>query len=192
MGKETFLPFMCVLSVLWCLADPGCRHQIARIGAWIALAAIAGVLTTAVVDLVVENRVVWPWDIAASERLGSFFPSLFKELVHRNVVYTFIWLAPLGAFRIRNLPRPWVVGSLGAALAATVLGAWHDMGGGVARPLFSCLGGVLSCSTAVFLWSTISGSPHGFERGRSRFDTGQVLEHQASGLHPDHRQPGRR
>jgi len=57
----------------------------------------------------------------------------------------------LGVWRLGRVPRPWVVASVFAALAALAMGAYDDALGNTVRPLFSALGPVLSLSASLLL-----------------------------------------
>jgi hypothetical protein len=69
----------------------------------------------------------------------------------RETFYVFGWLLPLGIWRLRRLPKPWVVASVCAALAALGLGAYDNAVGNDVRPIFSAIGPLLSLSAALLL-----------------------------------------
>jgi hypothetical protein len=68
-----------------------------------------------------------------------------------TVWYVFIWLLPLGIPRLTRLPRPWLFACFSTAVFVLVLGIYRDIGGNVARPLFTVLGPLLSVSAANWL-----------------------------------------
>ena len=63
----------------------------------------------------------------------------------------FGWLLPLGLWRLGRLPRPWVIASVVTGIVALLFGAWKDMLGTAARPVFDVMGPVLCLSVALLL-----------------------------------------
>ncbi len=62
-----------------------------------------------------------------------------------------LWLIPLGVWRLKRLPRPWVGGAAAAGAAALAMGAYDDALGNAARAVFSAVGPLLSVSAALLL-----------------------------------------
>ena len=52
---------------------------------------------------------------------------------------------------MRSVPRAWRWPATTTSLGALLLGAYNDMGGTVARPIFNIAGAMLSFSVAVLL-----------------------------------------
>jgi hypothetical protein len=97
-----------------------------------------------------------PMTFAASrwDEFGSgyfYLRGLVGCLIARETLYVFGWLLPLGVWRLGRLPKTWVAASICAALAALAMGAYDDAMGNAVRPLFSCLGPVLSLSASILL-----------------------------------------
>jgi len=74
------------------------------------------------------------------------------SLLDRNFWYIFGWLLPLGIWRLRCLPRTWVLASASAAFLALLMNAYYSGQPGTAgRAMFSVGGPILSLSVAVLL-----------------------------------------
>jgi hypothetical protein len=81
----------------------------------------------------------------------NIFAGLWNCLSDRGFWYVFIWLLPLGVWRLNLLPRPWVVAAAATASLALLFGAYNNMQGTVARPIFNIAAPLLSLSTALLL-----------------------------------------
>jgi hypothetical protein len=159
LAKETFLPLAGMLALTWWLvAYSKSPDRFRKLLPVLAMAAVS--LATVLVlrstiaggvglsDMLVQTN-------AGSNSFGSRLGAMFSP----TVGYVFIWLLPLGALRLSWLPRPWVWASLLSALTAVLLGAYRDIGGNVARPLFDILGPLLSLSAAIWLAGLKKPSP---------------------------------
>ena len=116
--------------------------------------AVAGF--TVAVALLSWNRggLLWPWELAREMSAGEGGPSLSKfvrAVVNREMLYTFAWLVPLGAWRLRRLPRPWLAGVAVAAAAGLCISALDDSRGNTARVMFLVVGPPLCLSAAALL-----------------------------------------
>lgn len=154
LAKETFVPFALVFTAVWWLTSArtsSSRFRSSSLG-WMVVLALASTITLISLHTIINGHLVWPWNIAVQAKSGApFFPAFLGGLVDRGFWYVFIWLLPLGLFKLNRFPRPWLWASLVTALVALVLGAWKDMQGTVARPLFDIVGPLLSLSTAMLL-----------------------------------------
>jgi len=109
------------------------------------------------VALTVLMRIVspyTPWTFASSHRVDSgyfYLAALLRCFFNRSFWYIFIWLLPLGMWRLGRLPRPWVMGAAMAAIAAVAMGAYSEAADNTARPLFNVAGPLLSLSVSVLL-----------------------------------------
>jgi hypothetical protein len=152
LAKETFVPLSAVLAGAWWLADGGFRKR--RFGAalWCVGLAAAGLAAVTVLKTAVAGQAVWPWQTALEENSNTNpVAALLAAVFSRDFWYVFVWLVPLGVWRLRKLPRAWVLAAVGAAAAALLLGAYNNAGGNVARPVFDVAGPLLSLSAALFL-----------------------------------------
>lgn len=151
LAVETFLPFSLVFAATWWLAS---RDESPRpAGVWFAAMGIAATATLIAVQSVPSGRMVWPWEFARSlDAGGGYVNSLVQSVFNRGFWYVFIWLLPLGLWRLNRLPRPWVMACCSTSVVALLLGAYHASApGNVARPLFSIAGPLLSLSAALLL-----------------------------------------
>ncbi len=121
--------------------------------AWVSIVATAGLATVTVLQSMPSKHMMWPWDIVIAMRSSvSLLTGLLLFILDHNFWYVFMWLLPLGVWRLGRLPQPWVWASSIAALVALALGAYHDSrGSNVARAMFSAAGPILSLSVAVLL-----------------------------------------
>ena len=153
LAKETFVPLSTAFAVGWYVgaAGPG-GFRLSQIG-WIAALATTGLATVSVLQSFVSGHAVWPWNIVSSMRSDLSLSAGFLQCVlDHNFWYPFVWLLPLGAFRLGRLHGPWLRASVVSALTALALGAYHDAGGGnVARSMFNVIGPILSLSAASLL-----------------------------------------
>lgn len=155
MAKQSFLPFSVIFAAAWWLALPwterSYRHLI-----WICGLGIAGVASIMLVYRAAAGHFVAPWGM-----VGFFTPSrdllsnAVKEFTEQRFWYAFVWLLPLGLWRVKRMPRPWLVASAATGVFTLALGAWVHLGGTVERPLYSVIGPVLALSAA----ASLVGSP---------------------------------
>jgi len=155
LAKESIVPAFGVFSLTWLLT--AAREEGFRLSrlAWVLALAIVGFGTVTILRSTASGHMVWPWDIALAERTDiSFIRGLYVPFLDREFWYVFAWLLPLGVWRLRCLPRPWVYASFTASLLMLIFGAWHNAGitgSGVARAMFDTAGPVLSLSVASLL-----------------------------------------
>jgi hypothetical protein len=148
LAKETSIIMGAAMCIGWWVID-----RRAMCWVWIAGFVLAGLLTMMALRFEALGEVVWPWNFAADKRshdaLSVDLVSMFSE---PGFWYGWVWLLPLGIWRLGRLPRAWVLGSLAAALAALAMALWHGAGGGgAARPMLNAAGPVLSVSAAMCL-----------------------------------------
>lgn len=162
MAKETFVPFAIVFVITWWITAEWRLENQWRYNrlAWTIAFALVSVASLVALHSIIGHRMVWPWTIALEANGGvSFLPALMREFTDHNFWYVFAWLLPLGVWKLRRLPRPWLMASLATALTALAFGAWKDMRGTVNRPLFDVVGPMLTLSTALLLAELWKGAP---------------------------------
>lgn len=152
LAKETFVPFSAVLMLVWWLsAERRAPDRYRKLG-WVAAAMALSVASLILTRVAVIGYVVWPWSIAAElDSRTNYLASFWRCISDRNFWYVFGWLLPLGLWRLKELPRPWVLASGAVALTALLFGTYSDMQGTVARPMFNSIGPLLSLSVALLL-----------------------------------------
>jgi hypothetical protein len=155
MAKETFVPFSVVFAAVWLITRSRTeRSGLTRAG-WIVAMGVAGVATIVAVQSTVTGHLVYPWQLeVAGASLDGYLGRLVGCFRRHEFWYVFGWLLPLGVWRLRSLPREWVIASLTTALAALVLGASISAEGNVARAMFDVAGPILSLSVAMLIGRT--------------------------------------
>jgi hypothetical protein len=163
LAKETFVPFSCVFAFTWWLVEArqskisGSSQKWIEVK-WIAALAIVGLGTVIAVHSAVAGQMRWPWNIAGQARApGNFFLALWHCVTEPSFWYVFGWLIPLGVWRLRHFPKPWLVASLATSICALMFGAYNNSGGTVGRATFNIVGPLLSLSVALLITK-----PHNF------------------------------
>lgn len=151
-AKETFVPLAAVFALAWWYLDHEKRDDIlGKLSPVIAMIMVA-ITTTIILRLAIAGNISVSGMLEpATDSPAGYLSRVFGAVISRNFWYVFIWLLPLGLLRIERLPRPWVTASILASLVALVLGAYRDIGGNVARPIFALVGPLLSLAAAIFL-----------------------------------------
>ena len=158
LAKETFVPFSCVFAFTWWLIE---RRQTGFQGSrlkWIVALGIVGLGTVMAVHTAVIGHLRWPWSIAGQARSPvNFFVALWHCLTERSFWYMFGWLIPLGVWRLKFFPRPWLAAAISTSILAIILGAYSNAGGTVGRATFNIIGPLLSLSVALLIARPIAG-----------------------------------
>jgi hypothetical protein len=155
LGKETFVPLAAVFAFAWWLTESrATKRRLPQLW-WVGAMIVVGFITLGLLmsrgssPYSPLSFAVSRWEPSAQGYL--YFSGLIRCLKARETLFVFGWLLPLGIWRLRRLPKTWVVASICAALAALAMGAYDDAEGNVVRPLFSSLGPVLSLSASILL-----------------------------------------
>ena len=154
-AKETFVPLAAALAIGWWLTT--WRRGAPRLWPLVWIGSMVCVGFGALIFLMSHvTPSISPWGFAASRWANSgsgflYLQGLARCLLAREFLFTFAWLLPLGLWRLGRLPRPWVIGSACAAMAALAMGAYDDAHGNAARAVFSASGPLLSLSTSLLL-----------------------------------------
>jgi hypothetical protein len=152
-GKETFVVLGTVMALTWWSVE-AVRERCLRPGRIVSAIGmgLAGLGAAAAARRYIDGYWSSPLDIAQSFHRGNrFWLSLLGMLTASTLWYSFIWLVPLGVWRLARLPAPWVLSSFVTAGITLLLAAYHGAGGNVSRPLFSVLGPLLSLSAGLWL-----------------------------------------
>lgn len=152
LAKETFVPFAILLAFTWWLVERR-EHKAGTLELlWMVALAVIGLTTVSAVHSVIAGQYRWPWQIAGQAQAPvNFFVALWHCLTERSFWYVFGWLLPLGIWRLKYFPRPWLIASVVTAGFAILLGAYSNAGGTVARATFNVAGPLLSLSVALLL-----------------------------------------
>jgi hypothetical protein len=162
LAKETFVPFSVLLAFTWWLMER--REQ--RAGGfellWVIVLAVIGLTTVSTLHSMVAGEFRWPWQIAGQAKSPvSFFVALWHCVTERSFWYVFGWLLPLGIWRLKYFPKPWLISALVTAVFAILLGAYSNAGGTVSRAAFDIVGPMLSLSVALLISKFSVGEPAG-------------------------------
>jgi hypothetical protein len=157
LAKETFVPFACLFAFVWWWTEGRQNSSgVARLNRtklkWIAALAIVGLGTVTAVHSAVAGELKWPWTIAGQARAPvNFFVALWHCVSEHSFWYVFGWLIPLGVWRLKLFPKPWVAAATVTSIFAILLGAYSNAGGTVGRASFNIIGPLLSLSVALLI-----------------------------------------
>lgn len=151
LAKQSFVPFGTIFAVTWWLAAERPAKRYGRL-LWVAALAVASAATVMLVERAVAGQTMAPWTLAGAwDEGGGYLVNLLRCVKDQQFWYAFVWLLPLGVWRLGRLPRPWVAASLATGAVALALGSYADLTGTVNRPLFTVVGPVLTISAALWL-----------------------------------------
>jgi hypothetical protein len=153
LSKESFVPYSTILVLTWWLVS-SYRHpsRLAR-AIWFVSMVVVECVANMILQKSQAGRALWPWQFAATISGGSGYLRRFVVLLaDRQSWYDYIWLLPLGVWRLKRLPCHWVLACATTVLCALSLCAYHNaMPGTWGRATFSIGGPLLSISAAIFL-----------------------------------------
>jgi hypothetical protein len=155
LAKETFLPFSLIFAATWMVMNSQ-QKPLRKQLMWLVATGLAGVASLTAVLTVTNGYLLFPWTYAGMLRSSLASPAtVAAALKDLNFWYVFAWLLPLGLWRLKHLPREWVMASFITALVAMGFTAYHndarDAGPAAARPIFSIAGPLLSFSVALLI-----------------------------------------
>ena len=157
MAKQSTVPFAVVFAAVWWFTTPQPRRTTAQI-ALVAATGMTGMVALVLIYRAVAGQLLAPWTMASFYNRGSYLENIKALVVEGRFWYAFIWLAPLGVWRLNRLPRQWVMASLATTLFALCMAVLSHLGGTVNRAVFNVAGPILSVSTAIFLASNSGAS----------------------------------
>lgn len=159
LAKETFVPFATVFALVWWFTQWREGRQTLAPLKWIVLLTLMGLATVSTVHSLQAAQLRLPWQIAGlAHAPGNYVAALVRCVTERSFWYVFVWLLPLGVWRLKHFPKPWLLASLAASLVALVLASYNNSGGTVARSIFNIAGPLLSLSVALLI-SRVSERP---------------------------------
>jgi hypothetical protein len=154
LAKETFVVFAAVMAAVWWWMEWRRSAHAWRAAVWIAGSLAAALGAVLLVRAMLSGDAAGPMAVVGS--LARPGPGLLRRfawlLADPDFWAGLVWLAPLGLWSIRRLPRAWVAATFAAAGAAFLMGAYAMAGGAnVARPVFTLIGPPLSLAAALTL-----------------------------------------
>jgi len=153
LAHETYVVIGTALAFGWYLV----QFRRRRAG-WLAFVAVigmgaAGLVTYTMLRTAIDGTILLPWRFAQEQRSEAGVLQGFLTLVgDPGFYYSWVWMVPLGVWRLNKLPPEWVLSSLFAAGVTLFLTSFHSAGGGnAARVIFNAIGPVFSLGAACFL-----------------------------------------
>ena len=152
--KETSVPLCVAFATGWWLASCSRDDLRWRMAFWIVGMGTIGFAALTALMFAVSPYL--PWSFAVAQRSSSASPYFYLTGVldcffNRQFLYVFVWLLPLGLWRLSAFPRPWAAASLAGVLASVAMGAYSDGLGNTVRPMFNVAGPLLTLSAALSL-----------------------------------------
>ena len=150
LSKETFAPFAVILAFVWWLNEKP-RRPVNLL--WVlALAVLSG----SAVLLSFSNGGLFAGSFHYTVSMGHYAKVGYARAVLRCLTahefrYTFMWLLPLGIWRLRLIDRRWTWSVLCTVVFALLLGGYGDAMGNASRAFFNISGPLLSLSAAALL-----------------------------------------
>ena len=151
--KESFIPFIMVLTAAWWFSTRPDRDRARKAAAWILASWVLSLAAMIGLQWSITGRFVSPLQFGLALHRGDDYLGHFASSLHdRNLWYIFLWLLPAAIPNLKRLPKTWLI-PVGATCAmAFVLDAYFGGAPGtVGRALFSIAGPVLSLSSALLL-----------------------------------------
>ncbi|MEP6719455.1 MAG: hypothetical protein ABJB21_09940 [bacterium] len=151
-AKETFVPFSSVFALTWWFVEwRRNKTQLISLN-WVIALTIVGLAVVTGIHARVSEHFQWPWQMAQLVNSGANpFVALWRIISDQNFWYVFGWLLPLGIWRLKDFPTPWIIASVATAILALAFGVFSDSLGNAGRGLFDVVGPLLSLSAAAFI-----------------------------------------
>lgn len=151
LGKETSIPLTFAFCAAWCLRLAMTKSAPRALYVATAALLVVQVATITVVGMALTGAMLLPWQHVTAIRRLPFVPALIGSVFNREMLYAFLWVLPLGLFRLRRLPSEWLIAGGASFLVALGMGVWFGVTGNVSRPAFNAVGPVLSLSAAILI-----------------------------------------
>lgn len=151
-AKETFVPFASLFALTWWfVAWRRAQAPMLKVK-WVIGLAVVGLAVVIAIHSRIAGHLQWPWQIAEQVNSGANpLMSLWRIISDQSFWYVLVWLLPLGVWRLKDFPRPWVSASIATVVLALLFGVFADSLGNAGRAIFDVAGPLLSLSVAVFL-----------------------------------------
>jgi hypothetical protein len=158
LARETAVIFTVGLSSGWLLVD-AIRGRIRRPEIYSILFYILAATALGLGGLVLlryagTSKFVPPWRFEGnidSFSLASIRAGIWGLATSKALVYSFIWLLPLGLLGIRSIPRNWLWASVLTTGMALFLVVMMNAGENAGRPLFTTAGPMLLVAAASYI-----------------------------------------
>ncbi len=148
LAKQSFLPFATIFATVWWLTMEKSNRRCGQLLWLVGLGAAASV-SIIYVHWSVAGSLMMPWTMASRWwEEGGFFENLLFAIGDRRFWYPFVWLVPLGVWRLNRFPKPWVMATGATTLFALWLAGYSDIGTGDSRAVFNIIGPLFSMSAA--------------------------------------------
>jgi hypothetical protein len=149
-AKQSFVLFSTLFATTWWITlrrEDRNYHQ----ALWVGGLAGTSYAALEIAHYIVAGNTITPSRMLAWWGCDNCLVAILDEFTNREFWYAFIWLLPLGVWRLNRLPKPWIVSVLVTALLTITLGGYARMYGDVCRPLFTIVGPAFSLSVAFLL-----------------------------------------
>lgn len=156
LSKETFLPVGSLIITIWWLYET-CTDK--KINYKNLLHIVSFVLISSVIVIALKSyaldKLTFLVEYSEGMRKESF-SSFDRILVAiRRFSYAYIWLLPLSLFRIKLLPKPWLLSAIISSIMILLMGWWIGASGAaISRYMFNMVGPLLSISIAILVLDT--------------------------------------
>lgn len=150
-AKQTFLPFATVFALVWWISTEKSKRSY-----W-QLVCIAGMALTSFASIIfafrwVEGTFMMPWSMASHWwNYGTLGSNLSKTITDYRFIYPFVWILPLGLWRLNRFPKSWVMATIVTGLFAFGFAGFTQIGASVNRPVFNVIAPLFALSTACFI-----------------------------------------
>lgn len=122
---------------------------------FIAVSILAAVISVMVIRTVVggETYSVHHFNV---EQLHNFFYNLIFILTAGAMIYSFIFIVPVGLYHALKMPAWFLYGSIAMGVMSVLCGAYAGITGNLYRPLYNTVAPLFCISTSVFIENIIS------------------------------------
>jgi hypothetical protein len=154
-AKESFVPFLIVFTLAWWLSSRKSLRAPHPAAVWMVASWLAALATLTSLQWKITHVFRSPLRFGLDLRGDTpYFTHFLNSFRDRNLWYIFIWLLPLGLFRLNRLPRNWRIATAATCVAAFALDAYYGgEPGTIGRALFSIAGPLLSAAVALLLFT---------------------------------------
>ena len=151
LAKETAVTLCGAFAVVWWFFQWRENKVGPRQFAWVAITIAAGYATMLSVRLWLRGSIILDYG-SLPPREADGWAMFSRAFLDHQFWYAWVWLFPLAVWRVKQLPRPWLMASCAGAGVALAGGMYMvTTGGNITRPMFNMLGPALSVAAAMTL-----------------------------------------